>query len=146
MQDKPSPTPNSNRCTTVHRTRLDLQCSRVASILLVGTVFAIAAVSPASAQQTIGSDICGTPLADTVNFAAPLFIGILMIASAILAYVLHNASAFPKNPQSVESIKGWRNRAAFATVTTPLFAVVIDLLIRSTGVGIAGCVNIIPFF
>ncbi|WP_458190767.1 hypothetical protein [Haladaptatus sp. NG-WS-4] len=109
-------------------------------------MFLLGIVTPVSAQQTVGSDICGTPLADTVNFAAPLFVGITMIASAILAYVLHNASAFPKNPQSVESIKGWRNRAAYATVTTPLFAVVIDLLIRSTGVGIAGCVNIIPFF
>ncbi|WP_227376368.1 hypothetical protein [Haladaptatus halobius] len=68
-----------------------------------------------------------------------------MIASAILAYVFHNASAFPKKPQSVEAIKGWRNRAAYATVTTPLFAVVLDLLIRSTGVDIAGCVDIVPF-
>ena len=112
-------------------------------LLLAGTIFAS---TPVAAQQQVGSDICGTPLADTINYAAPLFVGILMISSAILAYLLHNAAAFPKNPDAVEGIKGWRNRAAFSTVTTPLVAVVIQLLIQSTGVGLAGCVNIIPFF
>lgn len=112
-------------------------------ILLAGTLFAS---TPVAAQQQVGADICGTPLADTINFAAPLAVGILMIASAILAYLLHNAAAFPKNPDAVEDIKSWRNRAAFCTVTTPLAAVVIQLLIQSTGVSLVGCVNIIPFF
>ncbi|WP_225741171.1 hypothetical protein [Halorussus halophilus] len=113
------------------------------ALLLSGTAFAS---TPVAAQQQVGSDICGTPLADTINFAAPLFVGILMISSAILAYILHNAAALPKNPDAVEGIKNWRNRAAFSTVTTPLFAVVIQLLIQSTGVGLTDCVNIIPFF
>jgi len=69
-----------------------------------------------------------------------------MIASAILAYLLHNLAGLPKNPNTVELVKDWRNRAAFSAVTTPLFAVVIQLLIQSTGVGVAKCVNIIPFF
>jgi hypothetical protein len=102
--------------------------------------------STVAGQQVVGGDLCNTPLADTINFAAPLFVGLLMIASAILAYLLHNAAAFPKKPQTVESVKDWRNRAAFSAVTTPLFAVVIQLLIQSTGVGVAECVNIIPFF
>ena len=110
------------------------------------TALTLSASTPVAAQQQVGADICGTPLADTVNFAAPLFVGITMIASAILAYVLHNAAAFPKSPQSVEAVKNWRNRAAFSTVTTPLVAVVIQMLLQSTGIGIANCVNIIPFF
>ncbi len=113
----------------------------------LGSIAGLVLISKtASAQQVVGSDLCGTPLADTINFAAPLFVGLLMIASAILAYLLHNAAAFGKNPKTVESVKDWRNRAAFSTVTTPLFAVIIQLLIQSTGVGIADCVNIIPFF
>ncbi|WP_433623510.1 hypothetical protein [Halomicrococcus sp. NG-SE-24] len=115
--------------------------------LIIGLGVLPALVStPVAAQQQVGSGICGTPLADTVNYAAPLFIGITMIASAILAYILHNAAAFPKKPQTIGSVKGWRNRAAFATVTTPLFAVVIEQLIGATGVGLASCVDIVPFF
>ncbi|UPV98928.1 hypothetical protein M0R88_10335 [Halorussus gelatinilyticus] len=121
--------------------------SKPVAAYALGSVAGLALVSnTASAQQVVGSDLCGTPLADTINFAAPLFVGLLMIASAILAYILHNAAAFPKDPQSVESVKNWRNRATFSAVTTPLFAVVIQLLIQSTGVGLAECVNIIPFF
>ena len=99
--------------------------------------------APASAQA--GSGICGTPLADTINQAAPLIVGLLMIGGAILAYILHNASAFPKNPQSVQEIKDWRNRAAFASVTTPLFALVMELFIGFTGVNLATCVDLVPF-
>ncbi|QLG29964.1 hypothetical protein HUG10_19650 (plasmid) [Halorarum halophilum] len=68
-----------------------------------------------------------------------------MIGGAILAYILHNASAFPKNPQSVQEIKDWRNRAAFASITTPLFALVMELFIGFTGVNLATCVDLVPF-
>jgi hypothetical protein len=85
-------------------------------------------------------------LADTINQGAPLIVGILMIGGAILAYVLHNASAFPQDPQTVQSVKNWRNRAAFASITTPLFAVVMQLFIGFTGVGLASCIDLVPFF
>lgn len=106
------------------------------------------AVAPATAQSgnEVGSGICGTPLATTINQAAPLIVGILMIGGAILSYILHNASAFPKDPQAVQSIKNWRNRAAFASVTTPLFAFIMQMFIGFTGVGLANCVDIVPFF
>ena len=100
--------------------------------------------TPASAQ--VGSGVCGTPLADTINQAAPLIVGVLMIGGAILSYILHNASAFPKKPQTVQEIKDWRNRAAFASVTTPLFALMMELFIGFTGVGLAGCIDLVPFF
>ena len=107
---------------------------------------ALAALStPVAAQETAGSGICGTPLADTINQAAPLIVGMLMIGGAILSYILHNASAFPKNPQAVQEIKDWRNRAAFASITTPLFALVMQLFIGFTGTDLATCVDLVPF-
>ncbi len=119
-------------------------------LTILGTtlVLLILGVSPATAQSsnTVGNGICGTPLATTINQAAPLIVGILMIGGAILSYVLHNASAFPKDPQSVQSIKNWRNRAAFASITTPLFAIIMEMFIGFTGVGLANCVDIVPFF
>ncbi|WP_235063464.1 hypothetical protein [Candidatus Halobonum tyrrellensis] len=99
--------------------------------------------APVAAQA--GSGICGTPLADTINQAAPLIVGLLMIGGAILSYILHNASAFPKNPQAVQEIKDWRNRAAFASITTPLFALVMQLFIGFTGTDLATCVDLVPF-
>ncbi|ESP86816.1 hypothetical protein K933_17072 [Candidatus Halobonum tyrrellensis G22] len=68
-----------------------------------------------------------------------------MIGGAILSYILHNASAFPKNPQAVQEIKDWRNRAAFASITTPLFALVMQLFIGFTGTDLATCVDLVPF-
>ena len=115
--------------------------ARSAGLTLAGTVVALS--TPAAAQA--GSGICGTPLADTINQAAPLIVGMLMIGGAILSYILHNASAFPKNPQAVQEIKDWRNRAAFASITTPLFALVMQLFIGFTGTDLATCVDLVPF-
>lgn len=125
-----------NRILDTARTYIELTGKAVV-VALVGMT------APASAQA--GSGICGTPLADTINQAAPLIVGLLMIGGSILAYILHNASAFPKNPQSVQEIKDWRNRAAFASVTTPLFALVMELFIGFTGTSLATCVDLVPF-
>ena len=113
-----------------------------------GLALLVVATTTATAQSggSVGSEICGTPLADTINQGAPLIVGILMIGGAILAYILHNASAFPQDPQTVQSVKNWRNRAAFASITTPLFAVVMQLFIGFTGVGLASCIDLVPFF
>ena len=119
------------------------------SALLVGltsSFIILTLPTPVAAQSQVGSGICGTPLANTINQAAPLVVGVLMIGGAILSYILHNASAFPKNPQSVQEIKDWRNRAAFASVTTPMFALMMELFIGFTGVGLAGCIDLVPFF
>lgn len=120
---------------------------RMLSITLVSTVLLITtATSPVVAQtDDVGTGICGTPLASTINEAAPLVIGLLMFGGAVLSYTLHNASAFPKDPQSVQAMKNWRNRAAFASVTTPLFALLMELFIGFTGVGLADCIDIVPF-
>jgi hypothetical protein len=121
-----------------HRTLI----STVAATILVLTT----ATLPVAAQSDdVGTVICGTPLASTINEAAPLVIGLLMFGGAVLSYTLHNASAFPKDPQSVQAMKNWRNRAAFASVTTPLFALLMELFIGFTGVGLADCIDIVPF-
>ena len=126
-----------------HR-RLDTARTYVAPVGKAVVAALVGMTTPASAQ--VGSGVCGTPLADTINQAAPLIVGVLMIGGAILSYILHNASAFPKNPQSVQEIKDWRNRAAFASITTPLFALVMEMFIGFTGVGLAGCIELVPFF
>lgn len=113
---------------------------------LTSSILVLTLPTPVAAQSQVGSGICGTPLAETINQAAPLIVGVLMIGGAILSYILHNAAAFPKDPQSVNAIKDWRNRAGFASVTTPLFAVVMEMFIGFTGVGLANCVDIVPFF
>lgn len=131
---------------------IDSQASRVGryaqTSLLTAVVVSLGMIAPVAAQSggPVGSGICGTPLANTINQAAPLIVGILMIGGAILSYILHNAAAFPKDPQAVQSVKNWRNRAAFASVTTPLFALIMQMFIGFTGVGLASCVDIVPFF
>ncbi|RDZ39626.1 hypothetical protein C5B91_19460 [Haloferax sp. Atlit-10N] len=69
-----------------------------------------------------------------------------MIGAAILSYILHTAAAFPKDPQSVQTFKNWRNRAGMSAVTTPLFAVVIEMFIGFTGTSTAECISLVPFF
>ncbi|WP_231727930.1 hypothetical protein [Haloferax profundi] len=64
----------------------------------------------------------------------------------MLSYILHTAAAFPKDPQSVQTFKNWRNRAGMSAVTTPLFAVVIEMFIGFTGTATAECISLVPFF
>lgn len=113
--------------------------------ILIIAVSAAGMTSRAAAQE-VGSGICGTPLAETINQAAPLVVGTLMIGAAILSYILHTAAAFPKDPQSVQALKNWRNRAGLSAITTPLFAVLIEIFIGFTGTSVANCVSLVPFF
>lgn len=114
--------------------------------LVTAGLIVVTMSTTAAAQEGVGSGICGTPLAETINQAAPLVVGTLMIGAAILSYILHTAAAFPKDPQSVQTFKNWRNRAAMSAVTTPLFAVVIEMFIGFTGTSTAECVSLVPFF
>lgn len=113
---------------------------------LTSSVITLTLPAPVAAQSQVGSGICGTPLAETINQAAPLVVGTLMIGAAILSYILHTAAAFPKDPQTVQTLKNWRNRAGMSAITTPLFAVVIEMFIGFTGTSVAQCVSIVPFF
>ncbi|MFH5802369.1 hypothetical protein [Haladaptatus sp. CMAA 1911] len=103
----------------------------------------------AVAQQgggPVGQGLCGTPLASTINQAAPLVIGLLMFGGALLAVALHAASGLLKNPNSKKEIKSWRNNAAFTAVTAPLFAFMLQLFLGFTGANLANCINLVPFF
>ena len=128
--------------------RLDLSTllRRTCRTVIAAGVLLATASTTVAAQEGVGSGICGTPLAQTINQAAPLVVGTLMIGAAILSYILHTAAGFPKDPQTVQSLKNWRNRAGMSAVTTPLFAVVIEMFIGFTGTSIASCVSIVPFF
>ncbi|WP_232819775.1 hypothetical protein [Haloprofundus halophilus] len=119
---------------------------RTCHTVVVAVVLFATASTTVAAQEGVGNGICGTPLADTINQAAPLVVGTLMIGAAILSYVLHTAAGFPKDPQTVQSFKSWRNRAGMSAVTTPLFAVVIEMFIGFTGTSLADCVSLVPFF
>lgn len=128
--------------------RIDMSfvLGRTCRTMLTAGVMLATTSTTVAAQEGIGSEICGTPLAQTVNQAAPLIVGTLMIGAAILAYILHTAAAFPKDPQSVQTFKNWRNRAAISAITTPLFAFVIEMFIGFTGTSISNCVSLVPFF
>lgn len=119
--------------------------AHVSSLGIAAVAAFVGMTAPVAAQETAGSGICGTPLADTINQAAPLVIGLLMIGGAMLSYILHNAAGLVKDPERVAAIKDWRNRAAFTSITTPLFALVMQLFIGFTGVSLASCVDLVPF-
>lgn len=106
------------------------------SVALVGTV---------SAQTQVGDGVCGSPFATTLNQGAPLAVGILMAAAAVLAYLLHTYSGMKRDPQAVQEVKEWRNRSAAAVITTPIFAWALIQFLGFTGVGIADCIQLSPF-
>lgn len=144
----PSDVPFANRAqelSSAGRSFLSTASTYGLSTGRTALVALVALTAPAAAQETAGSGICGTPLADTINQAAPLVIGLLMIGGAMLSYVLHNAAGIIKDPERVAGVKDWRNRAAFASITTPLFALVMQMFIGFTGVSLANCVDLVPF-
>ena len=128
------------------RSRLSNMLKYGRRALVTAGLIVVTMSTTAAAQEGVGSGICGTPLAETINQAAPLVVGTLMIGAAILSYILHTAAAFPKDPQSVQTFKNWRNRAGMSAVTTPLFAVVIEMFIGFTGTATAECISLVPFF
>ena len=117
------------------------------SALSLATLAATTGV--AFAQQggdPVGQGLCGTPLASTINQAAPLVIGLLMFGGLLLAVALHAGSGLVKNPNTKKEIKSWRNNAAFTAVTAPLFAFMLQLFLGFTGANLANCINLVPFF
>ena len=115
----------------------------IESVAMAGLVSAGVYAAPAAAQ--VGDGVCGSPLAETVNSAVPLVIGILMVLGAVLTYVLHNYSGLKRDPQAIQDIKDWRNRAGMTTVTTPILAWAIVEFVGFTGVQFAECISISPF-
>lgn len=126
--------------TIVHRYGL--------TILGTTMVLLIAGVAPAAAQASgsVGSQLCGTPIAQTINRVVPLAIAVLMTVGLVLAYLLHAGSGLAKSTEQVRFYRNWRNRAGMSAVTAPLVGYLLEMVLGFTGVGMAGCVDLVPFF
>lgn len=145
MEKSPSSTTDTSNDQKI--TRLSLHRGLIAGYtLLAGSYF----ITPVVAQDgdggggSVGSQICGTPIAETINELAPLVLAIVIFGGGILCYILHAYSGFKKDPNKKKEILDWRNRAGFTAVTAPLVGKFIEIAIAATGLGLAGCIDIIP--
>jgi fatty acid desaturase len=123
---------------------------------LIAAAYALLAVlnliGIAAAQQgggggggSVGSQLCGTAIAQTVNQLAPVVLGVVIVGGLMLGYTLHAWSGFKKDPQKVQNIRDWRNRAITSAITAPLLGKMLELIIGFMGIGLAGCIDIVPF-
>lgn len=103
-------------------------------------------VGAAAAQSDVGNTLCGTPIADFINGAAPLVVSLAMLVGAVFAAYLHARSGVARDAEEAQYYMDWRNRAGYTAVTAPLLAFFVQMLIGLTGIGIADCINLVPFF
>jgi hypothetical protein len=106
----------------------------------------------AAAQQgggggggSLGSELCGTAIATTINELAPVVLGIVVLGGLMLCYLLHAWSGMKKDPQKVQNIRDWRNRAGQTAITAPLLGKLLEIIIGFMGIGLAACIDIVPF-
>jgi hypothetical protein len=119
-----------------------------------GLLAAINLIGVAAAQEggdgggggggSIGSEVCGTAITQTINGIAPIVLFVVVIGGLMLAYLLHAWSGFKKDPQQVQNIKNWRNRAGISAISAPLLGKALEIIIGIMGLGLAGCVDIVP--
>lgn len=98
-----------------------------------------------AAAQSLGSELCGTVIATTINELAPVVLGIVVLGGLMLCYMLHAWSGMKKDPQKVQNIREWRNRAGQTAITAPLLGKLLEIIIGFMGIGLAGCIDIVPF-
>lgn len=111
------------------------------AVLLGGNVIGIAA---AQAGGDGGSPICGTAIASTVNQVVPLALTVTVFGGLILSYLLHAYAGFKKDPNKVTQIKNWRNRAGLTAISAPLFGKMLEIVLGFIGLGLGGCIQIVP--
>ena len=92
----------------------------------------------------IGSEICGTAITDTINSIAPIVLFVVVIGGLMLSYLLHAWAGFKKDPQQAKAIKDWRNRAGISAISAPLLGKALEIMIGLMGLGLAGCIDIVP--
>ncbi len=144
-------TPSTNTEEANDRAMMDtlrLRKSLIAGYALLAGQYLI---HPVVAQDggnggSVGSEICGTPIAETINALAPLTLAVVIFGGGILCYILHAYAGFKKDPQKVKDVKDWRNRAGFTAITAPLVGKFIEIALAATGLGLASCIDIIPMF
>jgi hypothetical protein len=93
---------------------------------------------------SIGSEVCGTAITQTINGIAPIVLFVTVIGGLILSYLLHAWSGFKKDPQQVQNVKNWRNRAGISAISAPLLGKALEIIIGIMGIGLAGCIDIVP--
>jgi preprotein translocase subunit SecG len=145
------------RFIAAHRTRLPSK-SRARGHLITaayGLLIAVNLIGVAAAQEgggggggggggNIGSEVCGTAITATINGIAPIVLFVVVIGGLMLAYLLHAWSGFKKDPQQVQNIKNWRNRAGISAISAPLLGKALEIIIGIMGLGLAGCIDIVP--
>ena len=118
-----------------------------ATVVLVGALTALQPlIAPVAAQSTVGSSLCGTPIANFINSAAPLIVALAMVVGTIFAYVMHTRAGFASDTEQARFYIEWRNRAGYTAVTAPLLAFLLEMMIGFTGTGVASCIDLVPFF
>lgn len=121
-----------------------------------GLLAATTLIGVAAAQETqggdggggggsLGTELCGTSIAQTINQLAPVVLGIVVIGGMMLGYLLHAWSGFKKDPSKVQNIRDWRNRAITSAITAPLLGKLLEIVIGFMGIGMASCIDIVPF-
>jgi anti-sigma factor RsiW len=111
---------------------------------MVGVASAQAGGGGGGGGGSVGSQLCGTAISKTINSLAPIVLAIVLIGGLMLAWMLHGYSGFKKDPQKVKDVKDWRNRAGTAAVTAPLLGKALEIIIGFIGLGLAGCIDIVP--
>ncbi|WP_273837813.1 hypothetical protein [Halococcus sp. PRR34] len=117
---------------------------RVIAIVFGAVSGAAAFTSPVSAQEA-GSELCGTPVESALNEFGPLIISALIVVGAFVAMIAHGLAGLHKDPDTVRFYRKWRNRSALTAVTVPVVGYFIEVALGIMGVGLASCIDLVPF-
>ena len=127
-------------------TRLERIRRRVVTIGFALVVSVPVVIGPAAAQGTVGSSLCGTPIANFINSAAPLVVALAMIVGTVFAYLMHSRAGLARDAEQAQFYLDWRNRAGYTAITAPLLAFLLQMMIGFTGTGVDACIDLVPFF
>lgn len=114
-------------------------------LFAIGTL-AVIGTGRVAAQETVGQELCGTPIADFINSSIPLVVALVIIVGTVFAFLLHVRAGVARDAEQARFYFDWRNRAAYTAVTAPLLAFLLQMLLGFTGTGISDCINLVPFF
>lgn len=125
--------------------RLTETSKRQLVAIMISVTSGIAALSSPVSAQSAGSQLCGTPVEAALNEFGPLIISALVVIGAFVAMIAHGMSGLHKDPDTVRFYRKWRNRSALTAVTVPVVGYFIEVALGIVGVGLAGCIDIVPF-
>jgi hypothetical protein len=128
--------------TTIARVQRRLLGRLSAVVLVLSTVV----TGRAAAQQPVGSELCGTPIADFINSTIPLLVALVIIVGTVFTFLMHVRAGVARDTEQARFYFDWRNRAGYTAVTAPLLAFLLQLLLEFTGTGITDCIDLTPFF